>query len=44
MQLSVDLAKSNDNNAVLFAYLILKKAEQRLITMRDEAANYPSCR
>ena len=44
MQLSVDLAKSNDNNAVLFAYLILRKAEQRLIALRDESTNYPDCK
>ena len=42
--MSVDLAKSNDTKAVLFAYLILKKAEQRLVTMRDEATNYQDCR
>jgi hypothetical protein len=32
------LIKSNDNNAVLFAYLILRKAEQRLVSIRDEVA------
>ena len=33
--ITVDLIKSSDNNAVLFAYLILKKAEQKLVSIRD---------
>jgi hypothetical protein len=33
--IAVDLIKSNDNNGVLFAYLILKKAEQKLVSIRD---------
>lgn len=40
-QVAVDLIKSNDNNAVLFAYLILKKAEVRLVGLRDDVANNP---
>ena len=40
LHIAVDLIKSNDTNAVLFAYLILKKAEQKLVTIRDEAANF----
>ena len=39
--IAVDLIKANDNNAVLFAYLILKKAEQKLAAIRDEIANSP---
>jgi hypothetical protein len=37
----VDLIKSNDTNSVLFAYLILKKAESKLVAIRDEVANAP---
>jgi len=33
--IAVDLIKSNDTNSMLFAYLILKRAEQRLVTTRD---------
>lgn len=40
-QVAVDLIKSNDNNAVLFAYLILKKAEVRLVGLRDDVAGNP---
>lgn len=36
MHLAVDLIKSNDTNCVLFSFLILKKAEEKLIQMRDE--------
>lgn len=39
LNVAVDLIKSNDTNAVLFAYLVLKKAEQRLAAVRDEVAN-----
>lgn len=35
LNVAVDLIKSNDTNAVLFAYLVLKKAEQRLAAVRD---------
>jgi hypothetical protein len=35
----VDLIKSNDTNGVLFSYLILKKAEQKLVAIRDEIAS-----
>jgi hypothetical protein len=38
----VDLIKSNDTNSVLFAFLILKKAEQKLIPIRDEVGNVPA--
>jgi hypothetical protein len=38
----VDLIKSNDINSVLFAFLILKKAEQKLIPIRDEVGNVPA--
>ena len=39
MHLAVDLIKSTDINCVLFAFLILKKAEEKLISLRDEAIN-----
>jgi hypothetical protein len=38
---AVDLIKSNDTNSVLFAYLVLKKSEQRLAGIRDDIANNP---
>lgn len=39
LHIAVDIIKSNDTNCVLFAYLILKKAEQKLVTIRDEIAS-----
>jgi hypothetical protein len=42
--IAVDLIKSNDTNSVLFAYLILKRAEQRIVAIRDEAASNPDFR
>lgn len=37
----MDLIKSNDTNSVLFAFLVLKRAEQRLAAIRDEVASSP---
>lgn len=39
--IAVDLIKSNDTNSALFAYLILRRAEQRLVAIRDEVVNSP---
>ena len=39
LHIAVDIIKSNDTNCVLFAYLILKKAEQKLVAIRDEIAS-----
>lgn len=41
MNIAVDIIKSSDPNCVLFAYLILKKAEQKLVAIRDEVASQP---
>jgi hypothetical protein len=41
LHVAVDLIKSNDTNAVLFAFLVLRRAEQRLAAIRDEIANNP---
>ena len=35
LNVAVDIIKSNDSNSVLFAYLILKKTEQKLVAIRD---------
>ncbi len=39
LHIAVELIKSNDTNAVLFAFLILKRAELKLVHIRDEIAN-----
>jgi hypothetical protein len=39
LHIAVDIIKSNDTNGVLFAFLILKRAEQKLVAIRDEIAN-----
>lgn len=44
MQIAADLARSNDNNAVLFAYLLLKRAESKLVSVRDELAGVAEMR
>lgn len=44
LHIAVDLIKSNDTNSVLFAFLILKKAEQKLVSIRDEVASLPECK
>ena len=41
LHVAVDIIKSNDTNSTLFAFLILKKAEQKLVAIRDEVANQP---
>ncbi|CAM5999461.1 unnamed protein product [Sphagnum balticum] len=41
LHIAVDLIKSNDTNSVLFAYLILRKAEQKLVGIRDEIGSIP---
>jgi len=35
LHVAVDILKSGDTNGALFAFLILKKAEQKLVTIRD---------
>lgn len=35
LHVAVDIIKSNDTNSSLFAFLILKKAEQKLVSIRD---------
>lgn len=41
LHIAVEVIKSNDTNSVLFAYLILKRAEQKLVSIRDEIASQP---